>query len=669
MRTRINGIASALAAAGILCMGSNLPAGHGHGGGGGGHMGGGHHGGGFGGGGHHFGGGGFGGGGHHFGGGSSHHFGGGGGSGFGGARHYSAPQHHFSAPQGGGGLRHSHSLGGTTHQGHQFNGGARGGFQGGHHQPSQPSFSARHAGSNIATHHRGVGGATNGLSGAGSHSRHLSANGGGAGNNFLGRHQGHQAGATHSNLAGTGNSIAARHGGNFVGQHSGHRTGGAAGQGGNFVARHGGHMAHQGGSANLAARTGSMHNGHAGRNSIATGAIGANSANGRVHTVNAHQMWNQVGRGVGNGLSSFHRGHYGHLGTAAYRGGLNYARHGYGHGYHGYYGNSFRYNRLYYGFGTGFWPYYAWNYRPFWGGGYGWGGWGSGWRFSFGYPGFAFGFGSPWYGYGYGLGGYGLGYGGYGWGGGYGGYGYNSYCNYTPGYSVYSNGYAYVPNTSSAFYGSAPVSTAYAVGNTAPSQAPVQIAQVDPNQPTVRAQSADDDLDFGAAGEAEFKAGNYEKAAKYWKHAVLDDPKNGVLVMMLAQGLFASGKFDEAAGATQQGMLLLKEEDWGVVISNYRELYTKIGDYTTQLRALEKSRKDKPEDPGLRFLLGFHYGYLGFPTEATRELEKATSLAPQDELAKRLKVVLDAKLKKTDSKTVTVQPPEPGLQTVPKKQN
>ena len=224
-------------------------------------------------------------------------------------------------------------------------------------------------------------------------------------------------------------------------------------------------------------------------------------------------------------------------------------------------------------------------------------------------------------------------------------------------------------DSSSAFYDSTPVSTAYAVENEAPEQAPVQVAQVDPNAPIVRAQSTDEDLDFGAAGEAEFKAANYEKAAKYWKHAVLDDPKNGVLVMMLAQGLFASGKFDEAAGATQQGMLLLKEEDWGVVISNYRELYTKIGDYTAQLRVLEKARKDKPEDPGLRFLLGFHYGYLGYPTEANRELEKAISLAPRDELASRLKVLLDAKLKKPTSTATTIQPPEPGLQPVPKRQN
>ena len=322
--------------------------------------------------------------------------------------------------------------------------------------------------------------------------------------------------------------------------------------------------------------------------------------------------------------------------------GNNFARGGYRHGY---YGNNFRHNRVWFGVGSGFWPYYAWNYRPFWGGGwgggyrYGWG-WGRPWRFGlgWGYPLFGLGYG---WGGGYGLGGYG--YGGYGYGDGFGGYGYNSCCMYTPGYSTYSNGYSYAP---SSYYGNSPASTAYSVDNTPPAEEPVQLAQADPSLATVRAQTPDSDLDFGAAGEAEFKGGNYEKAVKNWRHAVLDDPKNGVLVMMLSQGLFASGKFDEAAGATQQGMLLLKEEDWGVVIANYRELYAKVGDYTTQLRALEKARKDKPEDPALRFLLGFHYAYLGFPNEAVKELDKAIALAPQDELAGRLKEVLDAKLKK-----------------------
>ena len=38
----------------------------------------------------------------------------------------------------------------------------------------------------------------------------------------------------------------------------------------------------------------------------------------------------------------------------------------------------------------------------------------------------------------------------------------------------------------------------------------------------------------------------------------------------------------------------------------------------------------------MHFLLGFHYHYLGYPTQAARELEKAVQLAPKDESAKKL---------------------------------
>ncbi|HXT57420.1 MAG TPA: hypothetical protein VN699_02245, partial [Pirellulales bacterium] len=41
--------------------------------------------------------------------------------------------------------------------------------------------------------------------------------------------------------------------------------------------------------------------------------------------------------------------------------------------------------------------------------------------------------------------------------------------------------------------------------------------------------------------------------------------------------------------------------------------------------------------------LGYHYGYLGFPREAVRELDKAIKLNPQDQLAAKLKSIMAAK--------------------------
>ncbi len=154
-------------------------------------------------------------------------------------------------------------------------------------------------------------------------------------------------------------------------------------------------------------------------------------------------------------------------------------------------------------------------------------------------------------------------------------------------------------------------------------------------------------------GETQFRARDYKTAVYDWKHAAIDDPNNGVLMMMLSQAFFATGQYDEAAGAAQHGMQLLPKEEWGVVVKNYKELYGNVQDFTDQLRALEKSVKDKPNDPARRFLAGFQYAYLGFPKEAIDQLDKGLKVAPRDEMAKKLREEMAAKLPKP------VEPPAP----------
>jgi hypothetical protein len=206
------------------------------------------------------------------------------------------------------------------------------------------------------------------------------------------------------------------------------------------------------------------------------------------------------------------------------------------------------------------------------------------------------------YGLGMGLGGFGGygGYGGYG-GGGYGGYGSGGYGGgYGGNYASYPSDYGY-----------------------------------DNNQLT-QATTAAEAMRFDQAGEQAFLAGQYRDAAYDWRHALVDDPQNGTLAMMLAQALFAQGSYNEAAAATELGMVLLPQEQWGVVVKNYKELYPNNAVYTEQLRAAEKARNDKPDDPALRVLLGFQFDYLGYPTQAAREVEKAVQLLPKDEFARKL---------------------------------
>jgi tetratricopeptide (TPR) repeat protein len=293
---------------------------------------------------------------------------------------------------------------------------------------------------------------------------------------------------------------------------------------------------------------------------------------------------------------------------------------------------------------------------------FGWGGLGfgyAGWGFG---PAFGYGFGSS---LGYGLG---LGLGGGLFGAafnGSGGYGYGGYGGYRGGYYPYSagygNGYAYTAaapaaNQSGGYDNaySAPASLAGIPSNaaTAPGAAeqpattavpPAEVVSIQPKAAKPATDSASADR-YAEKGEAAFRAGDYKGAVSAWRHAAVDDPKSPLVVMLLGQALFATGNYDEAAGATQAAMQMLDKEQWGVVVGNYKDLYGNCQDYTDQLRALEKAVSEEPKNPARRFLAGYHYAYLGYPEQAINQLEKGLAVAPNDEVAKRLRDEMRTKL-------------------------
>ena len=379
-----------------------------------------------------------------------------------------------------------------------------------------------------------------------------------------------------------------------------------------------------------------------GRAPMSSGAMGNRSTQGSFLTHHAGSGSNFGNRGGGLGTS-----------LASRTGGLG----GTGLGHHGAFanggGNSFSTrhsqtlltNRGNNSFGNNF-NNFGGRYN-----GYGGGFSNRGYGYGYGYPYSGFGYGSR---YGYGLGG-GLlssllfGYGGYGYGGygrgygGYGGYG-GGYCYPNYGYSGYSNGLNY---TGAADYPNGVGANQYAAVVTN-----VPTSAISVHQP----QSASTAGGFAEQGETSFKAGDYKGAVYAWRHATVDNSQNPVLMLMLGQALFATGNFEEAAGATHAALSQLPKDQWGVVVSNTRELYGSLQDYTTQLRALEQAAKDKPNDPALRLLMGYHYAYLGYPQQAVDQLDKGLSLAPQDEIAKQLRDEMRAKLP---------QPTTPALQPIP----
>lgn len=163
--------------------------------------------------------------------------------------------------------------------------------------------------------------------------------------------------------------------------------------------------------------------------------------------------------------------------------------------------------------------------------------------------------------------------------------------------------------------------------------------------------------DFAARGDADFKAARYQQAIVDWRHALVDDPKNGGIVLLLAQALFATGQYDEAAGAVQHAISTLPQDKWGLVVAKYKDLYGNYGDYTNELKALERARDAQPESPAIRFLLGYHFGFLGYPKQAVHELDKAIELMPKEEVAHKLRDHFQAQIKDSPP-----QPPTPSAE-------
>jgi tetratricopeptide (TPR) repeat protein len=249
---------------------------------------------------------------------------------------------------------------------------------------------------------------------------------------------------------------------------------------------------------------------------------------------------------------------------------------------------------------------------------------------------------------------------GYGFGGGYYGYyGYPAYAYSPYGYPGYGPGY----------YGYDPYGYGYSAGYYNGAAAGRNSVPPNPNEPAPPPPGVNSPAParapnggaqpFVDRAEGAFRSGDYAGAIKALRHATVDDPQNALITLLLGQAFFASGEYDAAAGATQAALRQLPKEQWGVIIAHYGELYGKRADYTDQLHALENAIKEKPAEPALRFLLGYHYAYLGFVTEAVDQLDAGLKLAPRDEMARQLRnEMLDKHAKPT-------KPPAPLLPGLP----
>ena len=234
------------------------------------------------------------------------------------------------------------------------------------------------------------------------------------------------------------------------------------------------------------------------------------------------------------------------------------------------------------------------------------------------------------YGYGYGYG-RGYGYGGYGWGpgygyGGYAGYGYRPFfwglggwglgsLMYGSGYLGYSN--PYYNNSYGGYNYAQPIPVAY---NT-------QAAGFDPSTPVVGDVSpAEDALNSAVAA---FKQNDYDTALDIANRGINQYPDDAVLHEFRALVLFARGDYPQAAATIHSVLAVGPGWDWTTLSG----LYADINIYTGQLRALETSVKQNPDDGATRFLLAYHYLTGGYPDAAARQLQNVIRLVPSDKVA------------------------------------
>lgn len=166
-------------------------------------------------------------------------------------------------------------------------------------------------------------------------------------------------------------------------------------------------------------------------------------------------------------------------------------------------------------------------------------------------------------------------------------------------------------------------------------------------------------LDYATQGEEDFRAGRYTAAVTDFRHSLIEDPNDPMVMLLLAQAYFADGQYAEAAGATELAMSRLPQDQWGAVVQNYTQVYGNPYDYNSELLALEMARTKSPDDPAIRFLLGFHYGYLKYPTQAVRELSKSIAYQPNDAASRKLHDIFASQI----GATQVGQPTEVSLPT------
>jgi hypothetical protein len=155
-----------------------------------------------------------------------------------------------------------------------------------------------------------------------------------------------------------------------------------------------------------------------------------------------------------------------------------------------------------------------------------------------------------------------------------------------------------------------------------------------PNSPAgTESPAATAGATFYAEAKQAFRRGDYQEALRLGAHAAIEMPKDAGVHQLMSLAMFAEGDYRGAALEAHAALSLGPAPDWS---TTYRYYGNAIANYTPQLRALEAFVREHPGEANAHFLLGYEYLMLGHPEAAKTQFATSATLAPQDELARRM---------------------------------
>jgi tetratricopeptide (TPR) repeat protein len=143
-----------------------------------------------------------------------------------------------------------------------------------------------------------------------------------------------------------------------------------------------------------------------------------------------------------------------------------------------------------------------------------------------------------------------------------------------------------------------------------------------PKPPAPMDDPASESARLVGLGRAAFGNLEYGRAADRFRQAAILAPAQPLPQFLLAETLFAQGKYRDAVDAVQAGMVL--QPDWPNVRFSPLDLYgPHPADYADHLRALQDALDRRPGDPDLLFLQAYALWFDGRKDDARPLFQKA----------------------------------------------